>query len=114
MPGRSDSGCKAAQRRSSPAKLRGESLSRKVQFARNWKTSIPRLWRYAGREGFEEPIRGCSLLTVRRLPAELFCVLGIQTWPIELHRFTANDSPERVAGKESIEHIDADVPARPT
>src|SRR5882762_5622801 len=48
---------------------------------------------------------------VRRLHAELFCILGIQTRPIELHRFAANDSPEGLAGEESIEHIDADVPA---
>lgn len=47
----------------------------------------------------------------RGLDTELFRVLGIQAWPIEFHRFAGDDAPEGLAGKESIEHVEADVPA---
>jgi len=45
---------------------------------------------------------------------ELLRVLGMQSWPFELHRFAAHDPPDGLGRQESVEHIEADVPARRT
>jgi hypothetical protein len=41
----------------------------------------------------------------------LLRVLGIQARPIELHRFACNDPSEGLGCEESIEYVEADVPA---
>src|SRR5450631_1647613 len=39
-------------------------------------------------------------------------VLGIQARPPELHGFSPDDTPDGSIGKQALEHIQADVPAR--
>src|ERR1700752_1002193 len=45
--------------------------------------------------------------------AELFCVLCVQTLPAaELHGLGADDASDRLAREESLEDVEADMPAR--
>src|ERR1044072_6540244 len=44
---------------------------------------------------------------------ELLCVLGLHARPAgDLHRIGTCDAPKRMAGKQVIEDVEADVPAR--
>jgi hypothetical protein len=47
----------------------------------------------------------------RGFDTELLRVLRIQSPPIKLHRLPGNDPPQGLGGQESIEHIQANVPA---
>src|SRR6478672_8310851 len=47
-----------------------------------------------------------------RFDAELLRVLGVQPWPPELHRLATDDTAERLAAEEQVEHVEADVPPR--
>jgi hypothetical protein len=61
--------------------------------------------------------RRVGRLRLRRAPgfdAESLRILGVQAWPTEFHRFATDDAPERLTGEESLEHVEADMPARCT
>jgi hypothetical protein len=49
----------------------------------------------------------------RGLNTELLCVLGVQSLPaVEVHGISADDASNRLARKEPLKDVEADVPAR--
>src|SRR4030088_784539 len=46
--------------------------------------------------------------------SESLRILGVQARPTKFHRFATDDTPDGIIGKEPLEHIEADVPARCT
>jgi len=49
---------------------------------------------------------------VWRFNVELLCILADQSLPAEFHALGANDSSNGLTGQKSIQHVEADVPAR--
>src|ERR1700740_3769741 len=49
---------------------------------------------------------------VRRLSAELLCILGDQPLPAELHRIATSDAADGSSAEKAIQNIEGNVPAR--